>query len=64
MNAVRAVVDIDDTEGLIEADRDGLLRSASMAGAQVRATAAAVDEGALDALRGAQRPRSVVWVAG
>jgi len=64
VNAVRAVVDIDDTEGLIEADRDGLLRSASMAGAQVRATAAAVDEGALDALRGAQRPRSVVWVAG
>ncbi|CAJ1584839.1 TobH protein [[Mycobacterium] wendilense] len=63
MNAVRAVVDIDDTQGLIAADRDGLLRAAAMAGAQVRATAAAVDEGALESIR-AERPRSVVWVTG
>ena len=35
-----------------------------MAGAQVRATAAAVDEGALDAVRTGDRPRSVIWVAG
>lgn len=64
MNAVRAVVDLDDTQGLIAADRDGLLRAASLAGAQVRATAAAVAEGALDSIRTDQRPRSVVWVAG
>src|SRR5690606_5167230 len=64
VNAVRAVVDIDDTQGLIAADRDGLLRAAAMAGAQVRATAAAVDEGALESIRAEARPRSVVWVAG
>ena len=45
MSAAHATVDLDDTEGLVEADRDGLLRAAAMAGAQVRATAAAVDEG-------------------
>ncbi|WP_231588716.1 hypothetical protein, partial [Mycobacterium nebraskense] len=33
MNAVRAI-DLEDTEGLLAADRDGLLRSASSAGAQ------------------------------
>ncbi|MCV6981525.1 TobH protein, partial [Mycolicibacterium pulveris] len=44
MNAIRATIDLDDTEGLIAADREGLLRAASMAGAQVRATAAACDE--------------------
>ncbi len=64
MSALRAAVDLDDTQGLIAADRDGLLRAASMAGAQVRATAAAVDEGALDSVAGDHRPRSVVWVAG
>lgn len=64
MNAIRANVDLDDTDGLIAADRDGLLRSASMAGAQVRATASAVDEGALDPVRADQRARSLVWVAG
>ena len=64
MSATRAKVDLDDTEGLIAADRDGLLRAASTAGAQVRATAAAVDEGALDAVRTGERPRSVIWVAG
>ncbi|OBG65151.1 TobH protein [Mycobacterium sp. E3339] len=63
MNAVRAI-DLEDTEGLLAADRDGLLRSASSAGAQVRAVAAAVDEGALDPLRSDDRPRSLIWVAG
>ncbi|MGB2919780.1 MAG: TobH protein, partial [Mycobacterium sp.] len=42
----------------------GLLRAASMAGAQVRAIAAAVDEGELDAIRSDGPPRTVVWVAG
>jgi hypothetical protein len=64
VSALRASVDLDDTEGLIAADRDGLLRGASTAGAQVRATAAAVAEGALDLLRSEQRPRSVIWVSG
>lgn len=63
MNAVGAI-DLEDTEGLLAADRDGLLRSASSAGAQVRAITAAVDEGALDSLRADGRPRSLVWVAG
>ena len=54
MNATRTI-DLEDTEGLLAADRDGLLRAASMAGAQVRAVAAALDEGALDSLRG-RRP--------
>ncbi|OBJ56457.1 TobH protein [Mycobacterium sp. 1423905.2] len=63
MNAVQAV-DLEDTEGLIAADRDALLRSASMAGAQVRAIAAAAAEGELDSLRGGDRPRTVIWVAG
>ncbi|MCW2688263.1 MAG: TobH protein [Mycobacterium sp.] len=63
MSAPHATVDLDDVEGLLAADRDGLLRAASTAGAQVRATAAAVDEGALELL-GDQRPRTVIWVAG
>lgn len=64
MSASHATVDLDDAEGLIAADRDGLLRAAAMAGAQVRATAAAVEEGALESVRGGERPRTVVWVAG
>lgn len=64
MSAAHATVDLDDTEGLLEADRDGLLRSAAMAGAQVRATAAAVEEGALESVAGGQRPRTVIWLAG
>ena len=64
MNATQATIDLDDTEALLAADRDGLLRAASTAGAQVRAVAAALDEGALDALRGDDRPRTVIWVAG
>ncbi|OBH90523.1 TobH protein [Mycobacterium sp. E2733] len=63
MSAVRAV-DLEDTEGLLAADRDGLLRAASSAGAQARAVAAAVDEGALEAVRTDDRPRSLIWVAG
>lgn len=62
MNATHAV-DLEDTEGLLGADRDGLLRAAASAGAQVRAVLAAVDEGALDPVRADDRPRSVIWLA-
>lgn len=64
MNGTQATIDLDDVEGLLAADRDGLLRAASMAGAQVRATAAAVEEGELDGLKSDQPPRTVIWVAG
>ncbi|MCI4676817.1 TobH protein [Candidatus Mycolicibacterium alkanivorans] len=63
MSAPHATVDLDDAEGLLEADRDGLLRAAASAGAQVRATAAAVEEGALESVTG-HRPRTLIWVAG
>jgi hypothetical protein len=63
VNATRAI-DLEDTDGLLAADRGGLLRAASSAGAQVRAVAAAADEGALDSLRVDDRPRSIIWVAG
>ena len=63
MNATRAI-DLEDTDGLLAADRHGLLRAASSAGAQVRAVAAAADEGALDSLRADDPPRSIIWVAG
>lgn len=55
MSAARAI-DLEDAEGLLAADREGLLRAASSAGAQVRAIAAAVEEGALESLRGDGRP--------
>ncbi|WP_315770281.1 tobH protein [Rhodococcoides kroppenstedtii] len=55
-------VDLDDAEAVTRADRGGVLRSAALAGAQIRATAAAVSEGALSRLDGA-RPRAVVFVA-
>jgi hypothetical protein len=64
VNATQAAVDLDDVEGLLAADREGLLRAASMAGAQVRATAAALDEGDLDPLKSDAPPRTVIWVAG
>ena len=64
MSAPQTTVDLDDTEGLLEADRDGLLRAAATAGAQVRATASTLDEGALELVAGGQRPRTVIWVAG
>ncbi|OBI95175.1 TobH protein [Mycobacterium asiaticum] len=63
MSAIGAV-DLEDADGLIAADRDGLLRAASGAGAQVRTVAAALEEGELDSLRGADRVRSLIWVAG
>jgi hypothetical protein len=64
VNATNATIDLDDVEGLLAADHNGLLRSASMAGAQVRAMAEALDEGVLDSLRSDQPPRTVIWVAG
>ncbi|WP_454789015.1 TobH protein [Mycolicibacterium lutetiense] len=64
MNAVDATVDLDDGDGLLAADRNGLLRAAAMAGAQVRATAAALAEGLLDPLHADHPPRTVIWVAG
>ncbi|AQA01453.1 TobH protein [Mycobacterium sp. MS1601] len=64
MSATRASIDLDDSDGLIGADRDGLLRGASMSGAQVRAVASAVAEGALESVDTGQRPRSLIWVAG
>ncbi|OBG27164.1 TobH protein [Mycobacterium sp. E3198] len=63
MNAT-AAIDLEDADRLLAADTDGLLRAASSAGAQVRAIAAATDEGALDSLRADDRARSVIWVAG
>ena len=63
MSSTHATVDLDDTRALLEADRDGLLRYAAMAGAQVRATAAAVEEGALESVASDQRPRTVIWLA-
>ena len=64
MSAPHATIDLDDVDGLLAADRDGLLRAASMAGAQVRATAAALDEGVLESVADDQPPRTVIWVAG
>lgn len=55
--------DLEDDASLQAADREGILRSAASAGAQVRATATALSEGALASLRGL-RPRSVVVVPG
>lgn len=65
-SAPGSTLDLDDTEALLAADHDGALWAASMAGAQVRATAAAVDEGVLDALRSDSRnypPRTLIWVS-
>jgi hypothetical protein len=64
VSAAAAIADLDDAAGLLEADRDGLLRAAATAGARVRATAAAVEEGALESVTGGQRPRTLIWVAG
>jgi hypothetical protein len=63
LSATRSI-DLEDAEGLLAADRHGLLRAASSAGAQVRTVAAAADEGELDSLRADDRARSVIWVAG
>jgi hypothetical protein len=64
MSVPQATIDFDDVEALLAADRGGLLRSASMAGAQVRATAAALDEGLLESVADDRPPRTVIWVAG
>ena len=63
MTAVSSLVDLDDVDALIAADREGALRSDALAGAQVRAVAAAVDEEVLARLADL-RPRSVVIVTG
>ncbi|MBY4128733.1 tobH protein [Rhodococcus fascians] len=63
MTAVSSLVDLDDVDALIAADREGALRSAALAGAQVRAVAAAVDDAVLARLADL-RPRSVVIVTG
>ncbi|MFZ2176948.1 MAG: tobH protein [Rhodococcus sp. (in: high G+C Gram-positive bacteria)] len=63
MTAPTPLFDLDDGDGLVAADTAGVLRSAAMGGAQIRATKSAVDEGVLERLRGL-RPRSVVVVAG
>ncbi|GGG12635.1 hypothetical protein GCM10007304_28290 [Rhodococcoides trifolii] len=62
MTAPSSVIDIDDSVAVLAADSHGSLHSAALAGAQVRATAAAVAEGLLDHLVDL-RPRSVVLVA-
>ncbi len=64
MSAAHATIDFDDVESLLAADRGGLLRAASMAGAQVRATAAALEEGALETVAADVPARTVIWVAG
>nr|WP_296772398.1 tobH protein [Rhodococcus sp. (in: high G+C Gram-positive bacteria)] len=63
MTALSALLDLDDADALIAADSEGALRSAALAGAQVRATATEFADGVGDRLRG-MRPRSVVFVAG
>ncbi|MFC9894015.1 tobH protein [Nocardia sp. NPDC127579] len=63
MIAGTPVLDLDDAASLQAADTGGALRSAASGGAQVRATAAAVDEDVLARLTGL-RPRSVVLVCG
>lgn len=63
MTAPSSLFDFDDADALIAADVDGILRSAALGGAQIRAVASAVDEQALDRLQGLH-PRSVVLVGG
>ena len=63
MTTVSPVLDLDDADALIVADSDGALRSAALAGAQVRASAASFDDVVGDRLRDL-RPRSVVFVSG
>lgn len=56
-------IDLDDVDGLLAADRDGLLRAAAMAGASVRSVSQAQAEGVLERLSDF-RPRAVVVVTG
>lgn len=57
------VIDLDDPEALRAGDATATLLHASMAGAQVRAVATAVEAGALEQIEGT-RPRALVWVSG
>ncbi|MCD2096892.1 tobH protein [Rhodococcus rhodochrous] len=61
MTAPSPLFDFDDAGGVLAADVDGILRSAALGGAQIRAVAAAVDEGLLGRLTD-MHPRSVVFV--
>lgn len=61
-SALAGSVDLDDGPALLAADTGGRLWAAARAGAQVRAVAAAVQEGELSRLDDA-RPRSVVLLA-
>ncbi|NLU60849.1 tobH protein [Rhodococcus sp. HNM0563] len=63
MTAPSPLFDFDDASALIEADVDGILRSAALGGAQIRASVAAAEEGVRDRLHGVH-PRSVVLVGG
>ncbi|WP_072806754.1 tobH protein [Rhodococcoides yunnanense] len=63
MTAASPVLDLDDSAAVVAADTDGVLRSAALGGAQVRATSTAVTEAVADRLRDL-RPRSVVFVSG
>lgn len=62
MIAAASGFDLDDADRIVRADGRGVLRSAASAGAQCRAVAVAVAEGALGAVAGL-RPRAVVLVA-
>ncbi|MEV0946033.1 tobH protein [Rhodococcus sp. NPDC049939] len=63
MTAPTPLFDLDDGDALVAADTEGVLRSAAMGGAQIRATRSAMEDGVLDRLQGL-RPRSVVVVTG
>lgn len=63
MTVGHAAIDLDDGPALLAADGTGLLRSAALAGAQARAMAAAVEEGAVESLRG-DPARTLIWLAG
>ncbi|MGA9872740.1 MAG: tobH protein [Rhodococcus sp. (in: high G+C Gram-positive bacteria)] len=63
MTTLSPLLDLDDADGLVAADVDGALRSAALAGAQVRATATTFAESVGNRLHDL-RPRSVVFVAG
>lgn len=61
VTAPSPLFDFDDAGSVLAADVDGILRSAALGGAQIRAVAAAVEERQLDRIEG-MHPRSVVFV--
>ncbi len=63
MTALSSLLDLDDADALVAADMEGALRSAALAGAQVRATVQSFEDTVGDRLFDL-RPRSVVFVAG